>query len=142
MAKRSKPKPNEPKLDPETGWEIDEDTKDLIDPETDDVLSPADAVARIAERKAKLSGSGAPEQQPVPGPAVQEAVLASRASPLAPQELPGFDKEETTIMVFPKPVTLTRDDHSRVKFPAGAVRVPNSLVNHEYLKLCGAKPFE
>jgi hypothetical protein len=49
--------------------------------------------------------------------------------------LPG---EPTVTMVFPKPVLLTLPGYRRVQFKAGVNQVPQSLADHEYLKLSGA----
>lgn len=133
MAKRQKPKPQNPKLDPETGWEIDDDIGDLIDPETDDVLSRADAMARINERKAAAEaargGERPPATQPIPNAEVARASAASMQPAVPAAE--AAKTEETRTCVFPRKVILTRDDHTKVTFDPGTQEVPVSLAGKE-----------
>lgn len=56
-------------------------------------------------------------------------------------------EKSTVQMVFLRPVTLTLDDHSTVKFGEGVpwqhfpltLAVPTSLADHYYLARCGVK---
>jgi hypothetical protein len=61
-----------------------------------------------------------------------------RQTPLKPEEAvaPG---EGTVTMVFPQPVNLTTNDNRLVRFNAGINEVPESLADHQYLRLSGVK---
>jgi len=63
---------------------------------------------------------------------------AAAAPPLRPEEAVQ-EGEDTVTMVFPRAVRLTANDGRVVDFKPGVQEVPESLADHSYLKLNGAK---
>lgn len=70
------------------------------------------------------------------------AAFASNVQPMTPAQAVG-EGEQTVTMIFPHDVLLTRDqDHRRILFKAGTQEVPESLVNHIWLKNNGVTKYE
>lgn len=64
--------------------------------------------------------------------------MTNPAAPLTPtQAVEKFGPGDT--MIFPSPVQLTADDHSRIHYPAGTHEVPARFVEHSYLKASGVQ---
>lgn len=114
----------------------EDDAKAAAQPSAADV---AEAAGKIAAEKLQQAEQA---KRPVPGPAVQAALDAARRAPLTGVEAIRARAEKTVTMIFPRPVLLTLNDHSRISFPAGTQEVPESLANHQYLKRSGVKPYK
>lgn len=76
--------------------------------------------------------------------AVRGAIGYKSARQFGPMDRPARPEEikpdePTVTMVFPRRVLLTLPGYKRVDFPAGVHEVPQSLVDHPYLKDNGAK---
>ena len=91
----------------------------------------------MAKDDKQAKAQAEPDERADPGAPELPAAVPDRGAPVAPAT--AWGKEKTVNMIFPKRVTLTRDDHVQVQFAPGVHPVGEKYADHWYLKAHGVK---